>query len=453
MNDQELDMELNRILTESAPTVSELVRSRVDETLLALKKQKRFPRKAAIGVTAAAAALALLVGSSFVSPTIARALTNTPLIGSVFEMVGDAGLYLSGQKGLATKLNQAAEDKGIRMTVTEVLYDGIRLAIGYTIESDNYVASLNADALINGKPVETLLGGGGSSKVGDNQYTGYLDYEANGTLPDQFELTLRLKSLQQYTDEEGWQTKKGSWEFRLPVSKLTEGITVRSFEETPPSAASGDTILSVKKVTITPAITAINVEVAEQSTVVDRGFSVYDDKGQQLDYFSYRGESDYSKEQDRYKTEYLIRFAPIEALPEFLVIKPYKLDTSGKPLERNEVPFDPQQPLPVTFSQGEAGKVTITEADLLPDKMVLHFKVEGSDPYTQAGSFWLEDGNKQPLTQLGGTRLVDRSTYTFTQEYAPITPGNTNGISLYLAGWKLPAPAFSDELAVKIPIK
>ncbi|MDQ0063934.1 DUF4179 domain-containing protein [Paenibacillus harenae] len=452
MNDHEPDMELNRMLRQSYSPVPELVSSRVDETLLSLKKRNRLPRKAAVGVTAAVASLALLVGSSFVSPTIAGALTNTPLIGSVFEMVGDAGLQLSGQKGIATKLNQAAEDKGIRMTVTDVLYDGIRLAIGYTIEAEHFVTPSNAEMLINGEPVETLLGGGGSSEVGNNQYTGYLDYEADGTLPDQFELTLKLKGIQHYSNDTGWQTTKGSWNFRLPVSKLTEGITVRSFDETPPSATSGETTLSVKKVTMTPAITAINVELAEKSTVVERGFFVYDDKGQQLQYSGYRGYSDYSKELDLYKTEYRIHFSPIEALPEFLVIKPYKLDTSGKTLVKNQTAFDPEL-LPIALTQGGTGTVTITEAELLPDKTVLHFKVEGLDPFNQANSFWLEDGNGELLTKLGAPKLADRSTYSFTQEYAPLQLEDSSGKSMYLAGWKLPAPAIWDELAVKIPVK
>ncbi|MGO4539558.1 DUF4179 domain-containing protein [Paenibacillus sp. 2TAB19] len=453
MNDHELDFELNRLLKESTQAVPEVVSSRVDQTLLSLKKRKRVPRKAAIGVTAAAASLALLVGSSFVSPTIAKALTNTPLIGSVFEMIGDAGLQLSGQKGLATKLNQAAEDQGIRMTVTEVLYDGIRLAIGYTVEADHFVSSLDADMLINGEPIETLLGSGGSSQIGDNQYTGYMDYEADGTLPDQFELTLKLNSIQHYSNETGWQTTKGSWKFRLPVSKLTEGISVRSFEESPPSATSGETTLSVKKVTMTPAVTAINVELDEKRTVEELGFFIYDDKGQQLQSFGYRGDNLHSDEQDRYKSEYRIRFAPIEAIPDYFIIQPYNLDTSGKSLERSEIAFDPRQQLPITLSQGEIGSISVTDAEFLPDKTILHYTVEGSDPFSQANSFWLEDANNQPITQLGGTRLADRSTYSFTQEYAPLSLDDMNGKSIYLAGWKLPLPDIREDLAIKIPLK
>ncbi|WP_337103214.1 DUF4179 domain-containing protein [Paenibacillus sp. YIM B09110] len=453
MNDYELDFEINRVLKESTQAVPEVVSSRVDQTLLSVKKRKRVSRKAAIGVTAAAASLALLVGSSFVSPTIAKALTNTPLIGSVFEMIGDAGLQLSGQKGLATKLNQAAEDQGIRMTVTEVLYDGIRLAIGYTVEADHFVSSLDADMLINGEPIETLLSSSSSSKIGHNQYTGYMDYEADGTLPDQFKLTLKLNSIQQYSNETGWQTTKGSWKFQLPVSKLTEGISVHSFEELPPSATSGETTLSVKKVTMTPAVTAINVELDGKETAEELGFFIYDDKGRQLQSFGYRGDNLQSDDKNRYKSEYRIRFAPIEAIPDYFIIQPYNLDTSGKQLERSQITFNPLQQLPITLSQGDIGSITVTQIEFQPDKTVLHYKVEGSDPFAQASSFWLEDNYKQPISLLESTRLVDRSTYSFTQVYAPLPLDEIKGKSLYLAGWKLSAPDIREDLAVKIPLK
>lgn len=449
MNDHELDMALNRLLKQSSPPVPESVSSRVDQTLQSLKKRKRFPRKAAIGITAAAASLALLAGTSLVSPTIAKALSNTPIIGSVFEIIGDAGLQLSGQKGLVTKLNVAAEDQGVRMTVTDVLYDGIRLVIGYTIEAEHSAMPSNVDMLINGEPINTPLGGGGSSPYSEGFYTGYIDYEANGELPDQFELTLKLKSMQYYEEPAGMQFVNGAWNFKLPVSKLKEGITVHSFDPAL-QATSDNRTLAVNELTLTPAITALNVDLIEKSITENKGFFLYDDKGKQIQYYSYRGDLDYFEDKDLYKGIYNIRFAPFEDKPDYLVIKPYKFHTSIGQFSRKQTAFDLGS-LPVTLTQGEAGSVTITEVEQLPDKTVLHFQVEGSDPYNQAGSVWLEDGNGQPLTKLSSHMLVDRNTYSFTQEYQPLPSDDANRI--HLVSWQLPAPEIWDELAVRIPLK
>ncbi len=58
------------------------------------------------------------IGLGFVSPRVAQALRQVPLIGSIFELAGDPGMKNASTNGFATPVNETVTDAGISITVT-----------------------------------------------------------------------------------------------------------------------------------------------------------------------------------------------------------------------------------------------------------------------------------------------------------------------------------------------
>jgi hypothetical protein len=91
---------------EKETSLPPIVKERMDQTLASLpEKHHRFSMRRA--AWSGAAAVALLIGGTiaagFVSPTMAQALKRIPLIGTVFETVGDYGLktrYIQGDRSV-----------------------------------------------------------------------------------------------------------------------------------------------------------------------------------------------------------------------------------------------------------------------------------------------------------------------------------------------------------------
>lgn len=85
-------------------------------------------------LVAASLAVLLVIGTitaGFISPAWADTLKQFPVFSSVFEHTENAGLKLAAEKGLATSPNLSVTHDGVTLSITEVLYDGTRLAIGF----------------------------------------------------------------------------------------------------------------------------------------------------------------------------------------------------------------------------------------------------------------------------------------------------------------------------------
>ncbi|WP_136608097.1 DUF4179 domain-containing protein [Paenibacillus dokdonensis] len=133
------------------------------------KRARRF-RHGAVAAGAAAIFIGVTVmASAFISPGMADALKQVPLVGSVFKLAGDLGLQTADEKGLAAALGSSDTHDGIQLRITQAAYDGTRLALaleregsdglrpplyssyvdGQNLKDDDLLESL--DVMINGK--------------------------------------------------------------------------------------------------------------------------------------------------------------------------------------------------------------------------------------------------------------------------------------------------------------
>ncbi|MFD0717049.1 DUF4179 domain-containing protein [Paenibacillus sp. GCM10027626] len=458
MNDSWIDEELGRRLKKGGAQTPQLVKTRVDETLAALPAERRVLRK--IGYTAIAACVAFggLIGVSLVNPDMARAVRSLPVIGSVFEMLGDDGIRQSGEAGLSSRGNVTAEDQGIAMTITEVLYDGIRLSVGYVIEGDGEIRPERPEMYADGKSINFSSGERGD-KVKDGMYAGLIDYKPTELLPDQFTLKLEYRKMKDWERKVDGipQTIEGAWTFAIPVKKLTDGVFVHTFSDNDaPRIQSEDATLIAKKVTFSPATTSVEVDMIEPADIAEipfhqNLFQLLDDRGVFLQ-FTGASSSSQSNSGDKLRlTEHRLEFAPIGRIPEYLIVRPY-----SDPFEAGEheqvyhtAPLNQQQ-LPITLSQGEAGKLTASRIEFTADETKLYYDIEGNNPYEQAHTVWIEDdsGNKYKETM---PQLIqaEPGRYSFVMKLPPIDAQKR----LTLSTIEMKAPEVDEQLELKIPIR
>lgn len=58
-------------------------------------------------------------------------MSQFPVFSSIFKHTENPGLKLAAEKGLTTSPNMSVTKDGVTLSVTEVFYDGTRLAIGF----------------------------------------------------------------------------------------------------------------------------------------------------------------------------------------------------------------------------------------------------------------------------------------------------------------------------------
>nr|WP_274528718.1 DUF4179 domain-containing protein [Paenibacillus piscarius] len=86
--------------------------------------------------TLAAASIAVVIGlgtitAGFISPAWADTLSQIPVFSSIFKHTENPGLKLAAEQGLTTSPNMSVTKDGVTVSVTEVFFDGIQLAIGF----------------------------------------------------------------------------------------------------------------------------------------------------------------------------------------------------------------------------------------------------------------------------------------------------------------------------------
>lgn len=217
--------------------------------------------------TLAAASIAVVIGlgtitAGFISPAWAETLSQIPVFSSIFKHTENPGLKLAAEQGLTTSPNMSVTKDGVTLSVTEVFYDGIQLAIGFErsgVADERVLAEITdfkthefdqSTKGLLGLPEVTLASGEplgyGSSSTGDvkGQPNTLLlelrELHNTSTLGDEFKVNIRVPVAQ----------IAEPFEFEVTVKKLAEGI----INLTPGQGASKDSFqYKVKSLDITPA--------------------------------------------------------------------------------------------------------------------------------------------------------------------------------------------------------
>lgn len=323
MNNDQIDNQLKEYCQRQTIELPSDVCTRIDETLAQLPKHQytiRIWRDASI---AAVLIIGILFSFAAISPAAAATLQKIPFIGSVFELVGDVGLKAANEKGITTQPKESASEQGITIKITEALYDGTRLAIGYIQESDkmvkNWQVPEDIEFFINGKK-SSLNWSHTGNNLGEGQFAAVLDIKSPQPLPDTFNLEVRFKQ---------FGNVKGNWIICLPVSRNETKPINKSF--TPMiSKTFNNTIMTVKNINFTISATELDIELAQPiDTSKFFSFDVFDDEDKKIQTLSISGELADAK-LNNVTMQIKVLLAPMDDIPEYIVIKPF---SSGESLD------------------------------------------------------------------------------------------------------------------------
>lgn len=331
---EELEKLLRDVDNPMAKDIPLMIRQRQDETYAMLDSLKiqqplrrhRILKRIAMGFGAALILGLMVLGSGFASPAMAKTLEQIPLVNSIFEKAGDLGLKKASEKGVTTVISSSDEHQNVKISATEVIFDGTRLSVALKREGGDFSGSFNGlrknavgttktdtdgkamfnqandtgesydlELFINGKPLKPdedevdsfkhSVGGfiimPGSDEesmimiLAENSYV-----EGGLTLPNNFQLTIKSKLTGMPNEV---------FSIDIPVQKDTSRNIVL-FPEV--SKTFNKVTTTVEKITLTPATTQLRmndqgIEGLPSEYVDDRGnlqlnHEVYDDKGNLL---------------------------------------------------------------------------------------------------------------------------------------------------------------------------
>lgn len=347
------------------------------------KRKGKFIKKVGI---AAAIVLACGVGISVGFPAFAR---NLPVVSSVFQYLSEKNIIDKDYVRYSDDLNMSKSYNGITVTINSIVYDGIDLSIGYTVESENEIKEtpviIGPNIKINGKTVG--FGGKATGEFKDKKtYIGvrtvdmakdYLPKEVtkhivggNVKIPEEFIMDFNIRELSQ--------NMKGKWDFKFKVSSGKIKSNVKSINPNI-DLSSVRPGLKVNEVIITPINTVLRTEAKNSDNAGDGGYIVFDDKERQLESKSVSGDS--SAETNTYYSQVLFRnvyedsktltFIPYVYTKE-LSKKLKDKTTSSFELDSKEIPLNLNDC--TILQEGKLGDYKVTQIEFLKDRTLIHYE-------------------------------------------------------------------------------
>ncbi|MCY6958516.1 DUF4179 domain-containing protein [Clostridium brassicae] len=405
MNNEVFDREFTSQFGSYKPEIPHGVLERIDRTLACLPEKEVVGRnrkhRFAINkilkhsIVAATIAITVLTVSATVSPSIANALTNIPVVGSVFKLFGDMGLKLANDKGISTLVDKTKIDKDIKVTITDILFDGSRISIGYNVEANNLGEIGKPNLLVNGKPIDFSMSTYGSPLT-ENSYAGVMNINPTSELPKHFKLTVSFNKIG---------TIEGNWKFEnIEVKNQANMLNGKLITPMLTKSLSGGKSITIEKIFMSDS----TIKLHAIETNIPKGtfydYQLIDNYGNVLEPTGGSGHEENGIDNKEYT------FIPWNNNPQQFVVKVLEDKiVSGRTLK--DIKTDVKGNFPVTISQGEGGEISLNKIEYLNNKTLVHYIYKGNDPYGNGMCVWVEDekGNELDNPQKATKRNIDGS--------------------------------------------
>ncbi|AKA71481.1 DUF4179 domain-containing protein [Clostridium scatologenes] len=370
-------------------------------------------------------AAAVIIAVIFISAAVPAIAKNIPALNSIIQAFvdnrsGDHGEYEKYSK----IVNKSVTDKGVTLTINEVLCDEGSLMIGYTIKSENNIKGIVKSGkdikettftpftLMNSMQIDGKHPDGGSWQDGkyldDHTYINSDNVDiGNKNLPSVFNVDIDVKDIYGV---------KGNWNFKFSVSK---DETLRNTKVFKPNTVTKfqDATINVEKVSFSPINTSIritgkynkeeykNVDKRKEAfkqyimmgnMLYDQWF-VFDDKGDEITKKgSSSNEVQNSSSSDFY---YDFKFVSLKRIPKYLTVIPYRNIFRENSNEKATAPVykNIDGTCPMELSQGKIGKLIIKEIKTEKDKTIVRYTAEGQAPFYQARWLFISDDKGEPI--------------------------------------------------------
>lgn len=479
--DSHVDKQIReRLAADLGSGIPELVKSRLEQTLQSLETEPapaaelpdirsnlRNKRRRKAWYVAASALLIIsgILASGFISPAMAETLKKVPFIGQIFESLGNDLLQNANRNGMSVPVNLSATDNGITLTITEVLYDGAQIKLGFKEESQAELPVITPNYQRFGMPnlssddpsLSWIYAMTKTRAKSPTEHIGILTFESmNGEILEQsdkildnFTLSFTIK---QVGDVNG---VKGNWEFHVPIklnNAPTKKISVMKTKET----LDGRGYLTLQSVIASPLGTEIRFLTRSENASRDpdntgfRGenssFLVVDEEGNEIELEGGRGRYSRTRLKNA-EYELVYQYAPLPEHTKMIRFLPIQgADRYGNvaiPLDLNA--------LPCKLKQGDIGSVTVRSITFEQDKTMIHYDIKGDWPSAQFRGLIFIQGKQKHLTYKWNTKLLSKrdGIHSYVSEYDPMDKNQE--IKLYTP--KMTKPIFFKELEFQIPIR
>jgi len=237
--------------------VSDLEKARIKRAVMrGLKKKNHMPRNLSV-----AAAFLLATGITF-SAAFPALAAKLPIVGNFFEQFIDHDDYVfENFDSFSTDIGVTKESNGIKVTVTEAVYDKESITIAYTIEGDH---DFGTKPILEGEFSSEELGDKYlnlaapkyiTKKISDTEYAGLFIYElVEAPKSDVVHATWNGTTILDVFDVEN--QFSGDWKFDLTFQAL-DSIDTKSFAAASINSKADGINVSLKKMTKTPISTTL----------------------------------------------------------------------------------------------------------------------------------------------------------------------------------------------------
>ncbi|MGD8191344.1 DUF4179 domain-containing protein [Brevibacillus ginsengisoli] len=340
-----------------------------------------YPRRKKWGTAAAVAGITVvgLTSAGFVSPTVASVLQQVPFLSGLYQQPGiiyDRGWDEIDRLGLSNHVHYAVKDQGITLNITDVFYDGARMAIGYELQMENSVQEKEIPMIVESKikGVKTdfmMVDSTANEKVGENVYRGAITITSS-SLPDNFTVNLAINNIA---------GKEGKWDVSVPVDKKS---MARKIKELNPSvtATYKDYEIHVKKVMVSPVSTEVLVEATGPKGTWDKlNLNVKDDWGSALEGGGGGGEDfRVNAKTGRESLTHRMIYGPLSAYnpkPQYLVLIPGSQSIiNPKDIITKEIKATSKGLYPLQLDGGEFGTIKIIAVEQKDNKTLVHYELD-----------------------------------------------------------------------------
>ena len=274
MDEHRMDFEIREKLKLcKREDVPDVVKGKVDTILANLPSQKKRIQRLPISLAACFTLIFILLCILNI-PILAETMKKIPVIGSVFQFIGDRGLKQASEKGITVHDLVPVSDKGIKVSITDILYDGTRISVGYTVEledeenDDQLKRLFKVSYYIDGQLYETGEGAQWEN-IDNKKYACILNIDAPQNVQDEFKFSINFKTVNGVM---------GKWNFEnIVIKRQSDKLNTRVFSP----MISGkflDQCLTVSKVILTDATTRIEL-VGEEPIPQYFDWCLQDDNG------------------------------------------------------------------------------------------------------------------------------------------------------------------------------
>ncbi|WP_419392811.1 DUF4179 domain-containing protein [Cytobacillus praedii] len=329
------------------------------------------------------AAILIIFSVLIQTPIKKHVLAAIPILNSLFSEYGDEGQKEAAQKEIVKPINHVVEDNGVKITFKEILYDGARISVAYTIEAtDGKFKGENLDILffnmkVDGKDINTSFGfsGGQNDKKIGNKYLKVQNIDIDQALPNEFTLNLMIQELILVDSQKSNQKIKGNWSFSLPVKKAGE-----TYVYTPTVSKKTDFgEFRVKKIVFAPSGTQMEIEYKRPMEFVQNDsqilFRVLDPNNKEIKAVN-EGQNTFFRYKNGIQigsTSIILR--PTKEIPEFITIEPYYEASFGPIVHVKNI----TEKLPILLPQGQNSGIVIKKIEKKPGEVWVHLDVTGDN--------------------------------------------------------------------------